>query len=137
MIDTWNLLLGGFATALQPMNLMWAFVGCALGTAIGVLPGIGPALTVAMLLPVTAKVDPAGALIMLCGIYYGAAYGTEIWASGVFLVDGACVRYGVVGARCIDAARHGVARHGTRHWTRRHGLNRWHSALHSGRTRAD
>ena len=75
MIDTWNLLLGGFGTALQPMNLMWAFVGCALGTAIGVLPGIGPALTVAMLLPVTAKVDPAGALIMLCGIYYGAAYG--------------------------------------------------------------
>ena len=75
MIDTWNLLLGGFATALQPMNLMWAFIGCALGTAIGVLPGIGPALTVAMLLPVTAKVDPAGALIMLCGVYYGAAYG--------------------------------------------------------------
>jgi putative tricarboxylic transport membrane protein len=75
VIETWNLLASGFATALQPMNLMWAFIGCALGTAIGVLPGIGPALTVAMLLPVTAKVDPAGALIMLCGVYYGAAYG--------------------------------------------------------------
>ena len=75
MMETWTLLLGGFGTALQPMNLMWAFIGCLLGTAIGVLPGIGPALTVAMLLPVTAKVDPAGALIMLCGVYYGAAYG--------------------------------------------------------------
>ncbi len=75
MLETWNLLASGFATALQPINLMWAFIGCALGTAIGVLPGIGPALTVAMLLPVTAKVDPAGALIMLCGVYYGAAYG--------------------------------------------------------------
>ncbi len=75
MLETWDLLAGGFATALQPMNLMWAFIGCLLGTAIGVLPGIGPALTVAMLLPITAKVDPAGALIMLCGVYYGAAYG--------------------------------------------------------------
>lgn len=75
MIETWNLLLGGFATAIQPANLMWAFIGCVLGTAIGVLPGIGPALTVAMLLPITAKVDPSGALIMLCGVYYGAAYG--------------------------------------------------------------
>jgi putative tricarboxylic transport membrane protein len=75
MLETWNLIAGGFATALQPMNLMWAFIGCLLGTAIGVLPGIGPALTVAMLLPITAKVDPAGALIMLCGVYYGAAYG--------------------------------------------------------------
>jgi len=75
MIETWNLLLTGFASALQPVNLMWAFIGCLLGTAIGVLPGIGPALTVAMLLPVTAKVDPSGALIMLCGVYYGAAYG--------------------------------------------------------------
>lgn len=75
MIETWNFLLAGFATALQPANLMWAFIGCLLGTAIGVLPGIGPALTVAMLLPVTAKVDPSGALIMLCGVFYGAAYG--------------------------------------------------------------
>jgi putative tricarboxylic transport membrane protein len=75
MIEIWNLLLGGFATALAPANLAWAFLGCLLGTAIGVLPGIGPALTVAMLLPITAKVDPSGALIMLCGVYYGAAYG--------------------------------------------------------------
>ncbi|TAG50005.1 MAG: tripartite tricarboxylate transporter permease [Betaproteobacteria bacterium] len=75
MTETFGLLLSGFATALQPINLMWAFIGCALGTAIGVLPGIGPALTVAMLLPVTAKIDPASALIMFCGVYYGAMFG--------------------------------------------------------------
>jgi putative tricarboxylic transport membrane protein len=75
MSETFTLLLGGFATALQPMNLMWAFIGCALGTAIGVLPGIGPALTVAMLLPITAKIDPSSALIMFCGVYYGAMFG--------------------------------------------------------------
>jgi putative tricarboxylic transport membrane protein len=75
MMETFSLLMSGFATALQPINLMWAFIGCLLGTAIGVLPGIGPALTVAMLLPVTAKVEPTGALIMFCGVYYGAMFG--------------------------------------------------------------
>ena len=75
MVETWDFLLAGFAVALQPTNLMWAFIGCLLGTAIGVLPGIGPALTVAMLLPVTAKVEPASALIMFCGVYYGAMFG--------------------------------------------------------------
>ncbi len=75
MPETLGLLLGGFELALQPVNLMWAFIGCLLGTAIGVLPGIGPALTVAMLLPVTAKVDPTSALIMFCGVYYGAMFG--------------------------------------------------------------
>ncbi len=54
---------------------MWALVGVTLGTAVGVLPGIGPALTVALLLPLTTKVDPSGALIMFAGIYYGAMYG--------------------------------------------------------------
>ncbi|MDW3684356.1 tripartite tricarboxylate transporter permease [Cupriavidus sp. CV2] len=74
-MDTLNLLMHGFAIAITPMNLMWALVGCFLGTAIGVLPGIGPALTVAMLLPLTAKVEPTAALIMFAGIYYGAMYG--------------------------------------------------------------
>lgn len=55
-MDTLNQLMHGFAVAITPLNLMWALVGCFLGTAIGVLPGIGPALTVAMLLPLTAKV---------------------------------------------------------------------------------
>ncbi|HEX4884005.1 MAG TPA: tripartite tricarboxylate transporter permease [Casimicrobiaceae bacterium] len=54
---------------------MWGVVGVTLGTAIGVLPGVGPALTVAMLLPLTAKLDPTGALILFAGIYYGAMYG--------------------------------------------------------------
>jgi putative tricarboxylic transport membrane protein len=68
-------LLGGFAVALQPINLFWAFVGCLLGTAVGVLPGIGPALTIALLLPVTAQIDPSSAFIMFAGILYGALYG--------------------------------------------------------------
>jgi putative tricarboxylic transport membrane protein len=65
----------GFATALTPMNLALCFVGCLVGTLIGVLPGVGPIATIAMLLPLTFKVDPTGALIMLAGIYYGAQYG--------------------------------------------------------------
>src|SRR5262245_18491572 len=75
MTEIFSSLESGFATALETINLMWGFVGCLLGTAIGVLPGIGPALTVAVLLPLTAKVDPTGALIMFAGIYYGAQFG--------------------------------------------------------------
>jgi len=74
-MDIWNNLLSGFATAGTPINLLWAFVGCALGTAIGVLPGIGPAVTVAMLLPITAQVEPTASMIFFAGIYYGAMYG--------------------------------------------------------------
>ena len=70
-----NLALG-FAAAATIDNLMYCFVGVLLGTLIGVLPGIGPLATIAMLLPVTYKMtDPASALIMLAGIYYGAQYG--------------------------------------------------------------
>jgi putative tricarboxylic transport membrane protein len=65
----------GFATALTPMNVFLAFVGCFVGTLVGVLPGVGPIATIAMLMPLTLKVDPTGALIMLAGIYYGAQYG--------------------------------------------------------------
>ena len=65
----------GFATALSPLNLALCFLGCLVGTLIGVLPGVGPIATIAMLLPLTFKVDPTGALIMLAGIYYGAQYG--------------------------------------------------------------
>jgi putative tricarboxylic transport membrane protein len=75
MGEIFTALMAGFATALTPVNLGLGFLGCLLGTAIGVLPGIGPALTVAMLMPVTAKVDPTGALIMFAGIYYGAMFG--------------------------------------------------------------
>nr|WP_314256871.1 tripartite tricarboxylate transporter permease [uncultured Devosia sp.] len=69
-----NLALG-FATALSWQNLVFAFTGALLGTLIGVLPGLGPVATIAMLLPFTYGLDPLGALIMLAGIYYGAAYG--------------------------------------------------------------
>jgi putative tricarboxylic transport membrane protein len=74
-MDIWNQLLSGFATAGTPVNLLWAFVGCVLGTAIGVLPGLGPAVTVAMLLPITTQVEPTASMIFFAGIYYGAMYG--------------------------------------------------------------
>ncbi len=65
----------GFGVAFTPINLLYAFVGCMLGTMIGVLPGIGPLATIAMLLPATYALPPVSALIMLAGIYYGAQYG--------------------------------------------------------------
>ena len=74
-MDTFLALLHGFTVALEPSKLLFCLVGVFLGTAVGVLPGIGPALTVALLLPVTFKLDPAGSLIMFAGIYYGGMYG--------------------------------------------------------------
>src|SRR5215467_12674898 len=68
-------ILHGFAVALQPSNVFWCFVGCLLGTIVGIMPGLGPAATIALLLPLTFKMDPAGGIIMLAGIYYGAKYG--------------------------------------------------------------
>ncbi|MDG5973780.1 hypothetical protein H010_00865 [Hydrogenophaga taeniospiralis CCUG 15921] len=65
----------GFGVAFTFQNLIYAFVGCLLGTLIGVLPGIGPLATIAMLLPATYGLPPVAALIMLAGIYYGAQYG--------------------------------------------------------------
>ena len=65
----------GFGVALSAQNLMYCFLGVVLGTLIGVLPGIGPVATIAMLLPVTFNLPPVSALIMLAGIYYGAQYG--------------------------------------------------------------
>ena len=65
----------GFSVALDPMNILFCFIGVLLGTLVGVLPGIGPTATIAMLLPITFSLSPAGALIMLAGIYYGAQYG--------------------------------------------------------------
>jgi putative tricarboxylic transport membrane protein len=74
-MEAFEALMAGFAVALKPINLLWGFIGVTLGTFIGVLPGVGPALTVAMLLPLTVKLDPTGALIMFAGIYYGAMFG--------------------------------------------------------------
>jgi putative tricarboxylic transport membrane protein len=65
----------GFAVAFSPNNLLYCLIGVVLGTAIGVLPGLGPLATIAMLLPITYSLEPTSALIMLAGIYYGASYG--------------------------------------------------------------
>ena len=68
-------LLHGFQVALTANNLMMCALGVVLGTVVGVLPGLGPPATIAMLLPLTMKLEPTGAMIMLAGIYYGAKYG--------------------------------------------------------------
>jgi putative tricarboxylic transport membrane protein len=75
MMDLINNLSIGFGVAFTAQNLIYAFVGCLLGTLIGVLPGVGPIATIAMLLPATYALPPVAALIMLAGIYYGAQYG--------------------------------------------------------------
>jgi putative tricarboxylic transport membrane protein len=114
-MDTFASLLHGFSVALTPYNLMWASVGVIMGTAIGVLPGIGPALTVALLLPVTFQLDPTSAFIMFAGIYYGAVYGGSTTAillntpgesaSIVTALDGhAMARTGRAGAALATAA---------------------------------
>src|SRR5215213_2689295 len=68
-------MLHGFYIALQPVNLLWCFVGCFFGTVVGILPGLGPAATISLLLPLTFSMSPAGGIIMMAGIYYGAKYG--------------------------------------------------------------
>src|SRR5207248_4167253 len=68
-------LMQGFAVALHPANLLWCFVGVLLGTVVGIMPGLGPPAIIAMLLPLTFLMNPASAIIMLAGIYYGAKYG--------------------------------------------------------------
>lgn len=71
----WDALLSGFASAVTPENLLWAFVGAMLGTFVGVLPGVGPSPAIAMLLPITSYLPAAPAIIMLAGVYYGSQYG--------------------------------------------------------------
>ena len=74
-MDTLTHIYNGFAVCLQPINLWYTFLGCFLGTIIGVLPGIGPSAGIALLIPVTYGMNPTSALIMMCGIFYGARYG--------------------------------------------------------------
>ena len=74
-MDGVSSLIDGFATAITPVNLLYAFIGVLLGTAIGVLPGIGPAMAIALLLPLTFSLEPTQAFIMFAGIYYGGMYG--------------------------------------------------------------
>ncbi|HXF67227.1 MAG TPA: tripartite tricarboxylate transporter permease [Burkholderiales bacterium] len=74
-MEIFNNLIFGFSVALSLQNLLYCFIGVFVGTAIGVLPGVGPLVTIAMLLPLTFNLPPVAALIMLAGIYYGAQYG--------------------------------------------------------------
>jgi len=74
-MEAFSLLLYGFKLALLPINLLYCFTGVFVGTLIGVLPGIGPSATIALLLPATFKINPVSAIIMLAGICYGAMYG--------------------------------------------------------------
>src|SRR5258708_7917118 len=97
-MEIFHNLLIGFQVAVHPVNVMYCFIGVLLGTLIGVLPGIGPVATIAMLLPITFNLNPVAALIMLAGIYYGAQYGGSTTAilvnipressSGVTTLDG-------------------------------------------------
>lgn len=90
-------LLDGFAVALTPLNLLWVVVGAALGTMLGMLPGLGPTTGIALLLPLTFTMRPATALIAMCAIYYGAMFGGS--RSSILLNvpgDGAAV------ASCFD-----------------------------------
>ncbi|KKB80651.1 hypothetical protein VW29_16740 [Devosia limi DSM 17137] len=105
----------GFSVALDPINIFYCFIGVLLGTLVGVLPGIGPTATIAMLLPITFSLSPTAALIMLAGIYYGAQYGGSTTAilinlpgessSAVTAIDGyQMARKGRAGAALATAA---------------------------------
>ncbi|MEN3121530.1 tripartite tricarboxylate transporter permease [Janibacter sp. LM] len=77
-MDVLNGISQGFAVALDPVNLLYVFLGVLIGTIIGVLPGLGPTATIALLLPLTYTLEPTTAVIMLAGIYYGSMYGGTI-----------------------------------------------------------
>ncbi len=69
------MLIGGFSEALTPMNLLWCLIGVVLGTVVGVLPGLGSAMAIALLVPVTFQLEPTGAFIMFAGVYFGGQFG--------------------------------------------------------------
>ncbi|HSB78621.1 MAG TPA: tripartite tricarboxylate transporter permease [Candidatus Methylomirabilis sp.] len=77
-MDTFSSLMLGFSVALTPTNLLFAFAGSLFGTIVGILPGLGPAAGTALLIPLTFRLDPTGAIIMLAAIYYGSQYGGTI-----------------------------------------------------------
>ncbi|MBU1334983.1 MAG: tripartite tricarboxylate transporter permease [Alphaproteobacteria bacterium] len=114
-MDLLSSLALGFSVALDPINILYCFIGVLLGTLVGVLPGIGPTATIAMLLPITFTLGPETSLIMLAGIYYGAQYGGSTTAilinlpgessSAVTAIDGyQMARKGRAGAALATAA---------------------------------
>ena len=74
-MELFESIMYGFQVAAMPSNLFACFIGVLLGTLVGVLPGLGPVATISILLPITLKMSPVAAIIMLAGIYYGAQYG--------------------------------------------------------------
>ena len=125
-MDFFHNLAIGFSTAFQLTNLVYAFIGCLLGTLIGVLPGLGPLATIAMLLPITYALTPEAALIMLAGIYYGAQYGGSTTAivvnlpgessSVVTTIDGyQMAKQGRAGVALVDRGDRVVLRGQRRH----------------------
>ncbi len=74
-MENLDLLLQGLGAAITPLNLLWVVIGALLGTAVGVLPGLGSAMAVALLLPITFALDPTSALIMFAGVYFGGMFG--------------------------------------------------------------
>ena len=115
MSDLLNRLTEGFAIALSPEHLVWSAAGVTLGTLVGVLPGFGPALTIALLLPLTWQIDADSALMLFAGIYYGAMYGGSTSAillnvpgesaTAVTAIEGhAMTRAGRAGAALTTAA---------------------------------
>jgi len=74
-MEMWQSLVNGFSIALQPVNILYAFSGCVIGTITGILPGIGPLGAMAILLSFTLYMDAAGAMVFFAGIYFGAMYG--------------------------------------------------------------
>ncbi len=79
-MDSLTNLMAGFAGAFTPMNMLWVLVGCFLGTAVGVLPGLGSSMAVALLLPMTFALDPTAAFIMFAGVYFGGMFGDSTMA---------------------------------------------------------
>src|SRR3954466_5071758 len=121
MESTFDSLMLGFAVAFRPDVLWYAFLGCVVGTLVGVLPGIGPLSGISILLPVTYGLDATKAVIMLAGIYYGSQYGGSTTAilmripgeasSVMTCIDGyAMARKGRAGAAlCIAAVGSWIA----------------------------
>ena len=139
--------LEGFAVVVEPHNLLYCLVGVLIGMIIGVLPGLGPAATIAILLPITYGIDPVSAIIMLAGIYYGAQYGGTITSvllrlpgeasSVVTVFDGfALARQGkagtALGIAAIGSFVGGTSRSsGSRSWPRWSPASHWTSAPRS------
>src|SRR5210317_867954 len=71
----WEGIASGFSTLMAPINLLLVFAGCAAGTMIGLLPGLGPISAIALMIPITYGFDPASGMILLAGVYYGAIFG--------------------------------------------------------------